>query len=263
MFNRLYSIKIKEVTLNIYLLIAVIVTLAIIVFFVIVAYKTFVDRIFKEKELQSLAEINYQKQLVIENTKVQEEERKRIAISVHDDIGNRLNILSLWLNNLDIDDEATSEVISNQISELIDNTRNISHSLYPVNLEKLGLVLYIEELIANLSAKINISLFVSSDYTKKEMSIEVQIYRVIQEFTTNVIKHSTADKMDIIIKDFKKFTAMIIGDNGQGFDYEKVKKGMGIKNIESRMKSLNASFKWKSVQNKGTRLIFIIHTKHE
>ncbi|MCX8531681.1 sensor histidine kinase [Chryseobacterium luquanense] len=235
--------------------------MAIIVFFILVLYKTFIDRIVREKDVQSRAEIQHQKQLVLENTKVQEEERKRIAVSVHDDIGNRLNILSLWLNNLDIEDESTSEVISNQISELIDSTRSISHSLYPVNLEKLGLILYIEELITNLSARINISLHVSSKYAQRDLFVEVQIYRIIQEFTTNVIKHSTAEKIDIIIKDFQNFTGIVIFDNGQGFDYEKVKKGMGIKNIESRMKSMDAKFKWKSILNKGSRLIFKIQKK--
>lgn len=263
MFNRIYLFKIKEVTLNINLLILIIVTLAVIVFFILLAYKTFVDRIIKEKEAQNLAEIQHQKQLVLENTKVQEEERKRIAVSVHDDIGNRLNILSLWLNNLDIEDDSTSEVISGQISELIDSTRNISHSLYPVNLERLGLILYIEELITNLSARINISLHVSSEYQKKDVFVEVQIYRIIQEFTTNVIKHSSADKIDILIKDFNDFTGIVIFDNGQGFDYEKVKKGMGIKNIESRMQSMDAKFKWKSIINKGSRLIFKIQKNNE
>lgn len=233
--------------------------LAIIVCFILLAYKTFVDRIIKEKELQNLIEIQHQKALVLENTKAQEEERKRIAIAVHDDIGNRLNILSLWLNNLDIEDASASEVISNQISELIDNTRSISHSLYPVNLEKLGLILYIEELITNLSAKISISLYLSSQYLKKNLFVEVQIYRIIQEFTTNVIKHSGANRIDILIKEFDHFTGIVITDNGRGFEYEKVKKGMGIKNIESRIKSMSAEFKWKSVINKGSRLIFKIN----
>lgn len=241
----------------------IIVTIAIIVFFILMAYKAFVDRIIKEKEAQSIAEIQHQKQLVLENTRVQEEERKRIAVSVHDDIGNRLNILSLWLNNLELEDEAIAEVISKQISDLIDGTRSISHSLYPVNLEKLGLILYIEELITNLSARISISLYLSSAYEKKELFEEVQIYRVIQEFTTNVIKHSTADAISISFKEFKTATGIVISDNGQGFDYEVVKKGMGIKNIESRLKSMNAAFKWKSVINKGSRLIFKIDKTNE
>jgi signal transduction histidine kinase len=87
---------------------------------------------------------------------------------IHDDIGNRLNILSLWLNNLDTQgDELIKKNIYSQMSSLIDAARSISHSLYPVNLESVGLVLYVEELITNLSHKINISLQVMPGYEKK------------------------------------------------------------------------------------------------
>lgn len=183
---------------------------------------------------------------------------------IHDDIGNRLNIVSLWLNNLDTKgDELIKKNISSQMSALIDSARSISHSLYPVNLESVGLILYIEELIANLSNRINISLSVNSKCPKKSIFVEVQLYRIIQEFTTNVLKHSEATRIWIYIKDYPDDMAVIISDNGQSFDYEQVKKGMGIKNIESRIKSMNASHKWKNVMNKGSRLIIKIPNHNE
>ncbi|WP_228401705.1 sensor histidine kinase [Chryseobacterium sp. PMSZPI] len=246
-------------------MILIIVTIAVIISFILLAYKTFINRIVKEKNAQYEAEVLHQKKLVLENIKAQEEERKRIAIMIHDDIGNRLNILSLWLNNLDTQgDELIKKNIYNQMSSLIDASRSISHSLYPVNLESVGLVLYAEELIANLSHKINISLQVMPGYTKKDIFIEVQLYRIIQEFTTNVLKHSTATDLWIYIKDGLQNTRMIISDNGQGFEYEQVKKGMGIKNIESRIKSMNADYKWKKTfLNKGSRLIIKIPKHNE
>nr|WP_251040638.1 ATP-binding protein [Chryseobacterium sp. ISL-6] len=238
--------------------------MAVIVLFILLAYKTFVDRIIKEKNAQHEAEVLHQKKLVLENIKAQEEERKRIAVMIHDDMGNRLNILSLWLNNLDTKgDELIKKNIYGQMSALIDSARTISHSLYPVNLESVGLVLYIEELIANLSHKINISLQVAPGYEQKDVFIEVQLYRIIQEFTTNVIKHSEATKIWIYIKDYSQYTAVVISDNGQGFDYDLVKKGMGIKNIESRIKSINAVHKWKNVPNKRSRLIIKIPRNNE
>ena len=182
-----------------------------------------------------------------------------MAILIHDDIGNRLNILSLWVHNLDAENkEATEEIITKQISELIDSARNISHSLYPVNLEKLGLILYIEELITNLSQTIKINLDVHSDFTQKDIFTEVQLYRIIQEFTTNVIKHSTATEITIYIKDNPDNISVIIMDNGNGFVYDQVSKGMGIKNIESRIQSLDARFKWKNKIGKRTQLIIKI-----
>lgn len=184
---------------------------------------------------------------------------------IHDDIGNRLNILSLWLNNLDTQgDELIKNNIYNQMSSLIDAARSISHSLYPVNLESVGLVLYVEELITNVAHKINISLQVMPGYQKKDLFVEVQLYRIIQEFTTNVIRHSTATDLWIYLKDYPENLAVVISDNGQGFDYEQVKKGMGIKNIESRIKSMNATHKWKKTfLHTGSRLIIKIPKHHE
>lgn len=200
--------------------------------------------------------------MVLEITKIQEEERKRMAVLMHDDIGNRLNILSLWVRNLDSENkEATEEIISKQISELIDSARSISHSLYPVNLEKLGLILYIEELICNMSKTIKINLIGNSAYTKKNIFTEVQLYRIIQEFTTNVIKHSNATEITIYIKNNPTNIAIVLSDNGSSFQYESVDKGMGIKNIESRIQSLEAHFKWKNTIGKQTQLIIKIPQK--
>jgi signal transduction histidine kinase len=262
--NYLYLYQIKEITLNITFFIALIVVLVIIMSFILLAYRSFIQRIIREKNAQFEAEVLHQKKLALENIKAQESERKRIAVMIHDDIGNRLNILSLWLNNLDTKgDELIKKNITTQMSSLIDSARSISHSLYPVNLETVGLVLYIEELIANLSGRINISLTVSPKFQKKNIFIEVQLYRIIQEFTTNVLKHSEASKVRIYIKDYTSHLGVVISDNGQSFDYEEVKKGMGIKNIESRIKSMNAAYKWKNVLNEGSRLIIKIPYSNE
>lgn len=260
----LYFFKIKEITLNITFFIALLAVMAIIMSFILLAYRSFIRRIVKEKNAQYEAEVQYQKTLVLENIKAQESERKRIAVMIHDDIGNRLNILSLWLNNLDTKgDELIKKNITTQMSSLIDSARSISHSLYPVNLESVGLVLYIEELIANLAGRINISLNVSPKFQKKEIFIEVQLYRIIQEFTTNVLKHSEATRVWIYIKDNNTNLAVVISDNGTSFEYEEVKKGMGIKNIESRIKSMNAAHKWKNVLGHGSRLIIKIPYNNE
>jgi len=237
--------------------------LAVILTFILLAYRTFVNRIIREKDAQNLADIQHQKDLALENVKAQEEERKRIAVAVHDDLGNRLNILSLWLQNIEIEDEKASAVINGQIKELVDSTRKISHSLYPVNLEKLGFILYVEELISNLSKKIEIALVELKPYQAKNIFVEVQIYRIIQEFTTNVIKHSEATEVKIILRDSGTILFVVISDNGKGFNYEMVKKGMGIKNIESRLHSMNAVFKWKSIIGKGSRLIIKIPLNNE
>ncbi|MBT4679948.1 MAG: histidine kinase [Flavobacterium sp.] len=233
--------------------------LSIIILFAFIAYSAFVQKILREKSQQYQLELAHQKEVTLQYTSVQESERKRIAELLHDDIGNKLNILSLWINNEDsLNNKRSREVIKQQIPALIEATRTISHSLYPVNLEKFGLILTLEALISNVNESLPIQLIVNHDYQKRPISFEVQIYRIIQEFLSNVIKHAKASNMLIHIRDTETSLALILSDNGVGFDNSILKKGMGLKNIDSRIKSINAFSKWKSKKGNGSRLIIIL-----
>ena len=224
-----------------------------------IAYSAFIQKILREKSQQYQLELAHQKEVTLQYTSVQESERKRIAELLHDDIGNKLNILSLWINNEDsLNNKRSREVIKQQIPALIEATRTISHSLYPVNLEKFGLILTLEALISNVNESLPIQLIVNHDYQKRPISFEVQIYRIIQEFLSNVIKHAKASNMLIHIRDTETSLAVILSDNGVGFDNSILKKGMGLKNIDSRIKSINAFSKWKSKKGNGSRLIIIL-----
>lgn len=233
--------------------------LSIIILFAFIAYSAFIQKILREKSQQYQLELAHQKEVTLQYTSVQESERKRIAELLHDDIGNKLNILSLWINNEDsFNNKRSREVIKQQIPALIEATRTISHSLYPVNLEKFGLILTLEALISNVNESLPIQLIVNHDYQKRPISFEVQIYRIIQEFLSNVIKHAKASNMLIHIRDTETSLAVILSDNGVGFDNSILKKGMGLKNIDSRIKSINAFSKWKSKKGNGSRLIIIL-----
>ena len=233
--------------------------LSIIILFAFIAYSAFIQKILREKSQQYQLELAHQKEVTLQYTSVQESERKRIAELLHDDIGNKLNILSLWINNEDsFNNKRSREVIKQQIPALIEATRTISHSLYPVNLEKFGLILTLEALISNVNESLPIQLIINHDYQKRPISFEVQIYRIIQEFLSNVIKHAKASNMLIHIRDTETSLAVILSDNGVGFDNSILKKGMGLKNIDSRIKSINAFSKWKSEKGNGSRLIIIL-----
>tara|TARA_B100000809_G_scaffold266402_1_gene328954 strand:+ start:1426 stop:2145 length:720 start_codon:yes stop_codon:yes gene_type:complete len=233
-----------------------IVVLSIIITFAFVAYRAFIQKIINEKNLLHQQELAHQKNILLQNIKVQESERERIAILLHDDVGSKLNILSLWINNDDTwNDERSKEVITQQIPELINATRTISHELYPVNLERFGLTSTLEELISNINDTLSITLTTTHNYTPKPIEFEVQLYRVIQEFLSNVIKHAKATTMQIQIRETDQMLSFVLADNGKGFNYNTLKKGMGFSNIESRINSLNATYKWKSSKDKGTQLI--------
>jgi len=244
---------------NIQYIVIMIVVISIIIITSFAVYRAFIQKIIREKSRQHQIELEHQKEISTQYISVQESERKRIAEVLHDDVGNKLNILSLWINNEDsLNNKRSREVIKQQIPALIEATRTISHSLYPVNLEKFGLILTLEALISNVNESLPIQLIVNHDYQKRPISFEVQIYRIIQEFLSNVIKHAKASNMLIHIRDTETSLAVILSDNGVGFDNSILKKGMGLKNIDSRIKSINAFSKWKSKKGNGSRLIIIL-----
>lgn len=236
-----------------------VIVLSIIITFAVVAYWTFIQKILKQKTQQHKLELEHQKEISEQNILVQENERKRIAEILHDEVGNKLNVLSLWINNEETwNSDRSKEIVTQQIPKLIDATRNISHSLYPANLEQLGLILTLEELISNIDSSLKVRLILKHQYNKRPITFEVQVYRIIQEFLSNVIKHAQATEMDIHIRDTNNSFAIILSDNGIGFDNDIPGSGMGLKNIASRIQSINGIFKWKSNKNKGCKLIILI-----
>lgn len=244
---------------NIVYIIIMIIVLSIIIITSFAVYRAFIQKILKEKSRQHQLELEHQKEISTQYISIQESERKRIAEVLHDDVGNKLNILSLWINNEDTwNNERSKEIIAKQIPALIEATRTISHSLFPVNLEKFGLILTIEALIANVTESLPIQLVLNHKYQKRPIYFEVQIYRIIQEFLSNVIKHARATEMIIHIRDTTNLLTIILSDNGVGFDTNIIKKGMGLKNIDSRIQSIAAISKWKSKKDEETRLIIAL-----
>lgn len=240
-------------------IVTMIFVLAIIIIMALIAYRNFIIRIIKERNFQHELEIKHQKNITLQCIKTQEEERERIAIKLHDDVCNKLNILSVWLNNpLTWNKKESKEIVLQQIPDLIENTRTISYSLFPTNIERFGLVTAIDELITNIEPSLLVELTLTQKYNQKDITTEIQIYRIIQEFLNNVIKHSMANNMLIKIRDSAKSFCISLSDNGKGFDINKTSKGMGLRNIEMRVDSIGALFKWKNKLNEGSKLIIML-----
>ena len=189
----------------------------------------------------------------------QENERKLIASELHDQISNKLNLVVLKLNSID-ENTCKTQVgeIREDLKKLIKKNRDITHYLYPVEIENLGLILSIKELCYN-SNDFNINLFTQTeDLTFPSKIAEHQIYRVIQEFITNSIKHSKGNMINIHVRKLKDKIFFLISDNGVGIDLEKITKGLGVNNTETRLSAINAKYKYNSTLNKGTRLIIAL-----
>jgi signal transduction histidine kinase len=222
-----------------------------------------------EKELEKKnLEITHQKNIIQSIIITQEEERKRIAQDLHDDISSKLNVINLNANLLK-DGNLTPEeysIVNNGILEATDKTlesaRKIAHNLLPPILEEFGFKDAVEELADsfNNSRKINIEYII--DYPNKLLipQNELHLFRITQELINNSVRHGKANNSTINIAYKDKELIFIYKDNGIGFNSDNMdnKKGLGMKNIESRVSLLNAKYSIGSEIGNGFNILIVI-----
>jgi len=185
----------------------------------------------------------------------QEEERKRISKDLHDGLGQRL--LLIKNNVLKTQDEDTKLLVETAIDEV----RSISRNLHPFQLQELGITKAIEYTVNQVDE--NTNLFITSEidnidniFSKKQ---EVNLYRIIQESLSNVIKHASAEAGKVVVRRYPHMVNISIRDNGVGFDFsDKFQniKSLGLKTLLERTKFLNGQMKVNSKKNNGTLLEF-------
>lgn len=196
---------------------------------------------------------------------IQEKERKRIASELHDSLGQNLLVINSGLKQCigrAPGKELAQELV--QLSEAtlqsINEVREISSNLHPHQVERLGLKKAIEAMADRLSQTSELQFDlnlqdIQSGLTKDD---QVSIYRIIQEATNNIIKHSAADTVHITLTQNEHFLHLSIRDDGSGFDIpvslREGKKGFGLTNISERVKILKGQFRIESVPGQGTTL---------
>ncbi|WP_310557152.1 histidine kinase [Flavobacterium sp.] len=234
----------------------VLMTLMLILFFYY-SRKKFNKILIQNKDL----EISYQKELTRSVLLTQETERKRIAQDLHDDISSKLNIISLnahLLQTANLDEEEKQKItaiIKDYAKFVAEDSRRIAHDLLPPVLQKFGLHAGIESLCfeINNSKSLNIDYQNEVEFDIKDNDKHLHIFRIIQELINNSIKHGKAKNISIGFTKTGAITTLIYSDNGVGFDIQKMEnqKGLGMKNIESRIDFLNAVMTIESSFNKG------------
>lgn len=200
----------------------------------------------KENQLQQ----NYTEKLL---DKV-EEERGRIAGELHDDVNHHV----LHIKNKITENQ---EVHPEEIQELMEKVRTISHDLFPSMFKELGLIGSIQELSSKLNESSHIKVATRLDYHfKLTTKQELQVYRIIQEALNNIVKHSNASHVLILLISEASGLELSIRDNGTGFnsdDDELKKNSFGLSNMHQRAKSLKGKIKISS-SDKGTKLDLIM-----
>lgn len=211
-------------------------------------------------------EIEHQKELLNAVIITQEEERKRIAQDLHDDISSKLNVVSLNSHLLKTPNLNESELheITNNIIDLtqkaLENSRRIAHDLFPPVLEKFGLQAGIEELIEEFTStkKVKIIFHNSIDFELYSIEKHLHIFRILQELLNNSLRHGKATEISIQFSTLDTLNSCVYCDNGIGFDSSDLenKKGLGMQNIESRINFIGGTYSIQSKPNEGVKIIF-------
>jgi two-component system sensor histidine kinase UhpB len=193
--------------------------------------------------------------------KTQEQERKRIAESLHNGIGQTLYAAKLKLDQYlnEVNSSSKIEELRNLLMDAINDVKVISFELIPVILEDFGLETVLIEMCRKFSREDEINFFcnVYGYESRLDITTEIAIYRIIQELVNNIIKHSKASEGKI----FLTITDNIIirvDDNGKGFSGIEAlnqAEGMGLKNIRNRVKLLDGTIDFTPGASKGTSVI--------
>lgn len=205
--------------------------------------------------------MDHQEKLIHSTILTQEKERQRIAKDLHDEIGSKLNIVHLNLYQLSNKtpqktDKNITQMI-NVINDTIDTTRRISHDLLPPTLESFGLESAIEELCERHQEPNSLLRIQFKATGQRPQSIdtlvELNLYRVLQELMSNTLKYAEADQVDIHLAQETDHIELIYQDNGKGFDVSlpKNQKGLGMKNIQSRLRMLAGTLQFETKPTKG------------
>lgn len=218
--------------------------------------------------------IRYQRRsLILHKDKIRaeidtlENERKRIASDLHDELGPLLSAVKLQINNLDSQDEQDKQLIrksSQHIDTIITRMREISNNLMPNTLLRKGLIKAIEEFVAGTARTYGLSIKLMVEGAPDPgPGKEINIYRIVQEIVHNTVKHANASHLVIRISEENHLFILSTTDNGTGFDYfarSKGNSGLGLRNLQSRAEILGGEITCITEPGKGTNYILEIPT---
>ncbi len=199
----------------------------------------------------------------------EENERKRFANDLHDGLGPLLSTIKMSMSALGgrIKDNPGNTILNNTnhlINEAINTIKDISNNLSPHVLSNFGL----SSALSAFTMKINQTKVIEVDFKSNmdkyrlENEKEVVIYRAACELINNSIRHSGASRIEIELNKHEKFITLQFNDNGRGFDTNALNnedgKGMGLSNIDTRVKSIDGVFILESTPGKGTSALIKI-----
>jgi PAS domain S-box-containing protein len=194
----------------------------------------------------------------------QEQERTRIARELHDDVGQRLAMLAVELEqvcqgpaDLLLVRSRVGE-LQKQTSEIASDVQNLSHELHSAKLEYLGIASAMKAFCNEFGdqAKVEIDFRTHDVPNPLSPDISLCLFRVLQEALHNSAKHSGALRVEVGLWGASNEIHLAVRDSGEGFDSEALKRsqGLGLISMEERLKLVKGSFSIESQPTRGTTI---------
>lgn len=193
---------------------------------------------------------------------VAENERLRIASDLHDGLGQNLTGLSFLIGSLkkklveeSFEGLTMMDQILNLVKESVSQAQSLARGLYPVNLDRHGLVMALEEMAENTGGVFNIpcSVHRNQQITIENIQTATHLYYIAREAVNNAVKHSGAQRIDIYLSMEESFLTMSIVDDGRGLSESNLESGgIGLKTMQHRARLIRADLAIEEVSGGGT-----------
>jgi signal transduction histidine kinase len=190
-----------------------------------------------------------------------EDVRRHIARELHDDIGQRLSLLSIRLGSLQqlhvVDDPDNNlEESLRDLGILISDVHHLSHSLHSSRIEHLGLDAALREIFGRIlkSYGTHIDFFVENVPRRLGPGFALCFFRIAQEAVNNAIRHGGASRIEVVLAVRDDILTMRVRDFGIGFDRNLVQQGLGLMAMEERMAAIGGTLTVESEQGAGTMI---------
>jgi len=192
--------------------------------------------------------------------RAQEQERARIGRELHDDINQRLAMLSVELEQLQDNPSALQprvQELRNQMAEISDDVQALSHDLHSSKLEYLGVVAGIRSWCKEFSQRYKMEIDFRSDISGVvPAEVGLSLLRVVQEACHNAMKHSGVRRIEVRLREESNEIHLVVTDAGKGFDLEEsvTDKGLGLTSMRERIRLMNGTIAINSKPTAGTTI---------
>lgn len=193
-----------------------------------------------------------------------EQERNRLARELHDSVSQQLFAASMMMSAINTTKQGTNEdereakqlkMVEEMIHQSQLEMRALLLHLRPVALKNKTLQEGIEELLIELSQKVAMEIKWKVEAFPLDKGIEDHLFRILQESVSNTLRHSKANKLEVLLIKREELVILRIVDDGIGFEVENMKAGSyGMQNMHERALEVGGTLKVISVKSKGTRL---------